>query len=189
MTHHQIHLHSQRLETALEEQRQLAGWRIYVTNTSPGRLSLTQAIAYYRDEWLIERGFHRFKKGSLPALPLGLRIPERIKGLMLLLMVTLQALTLMEFVAAKKLKDQEENLSGLVPGNPKMKTARPSAERILALFSHIHLLVEETEQGTSRRCLEPLSPLQQKVLNLLDVPESIYDLTLYQAREKIKMPA
>ena len=77
---HQIHLSYHRRETAIDEQRRLAGWRIHVTNTPQERLSLPQAIAYYRDEWLLERGFHRFKKGSLPALPLWLRLPERIKG-------------------------------------------------------------------------------------------------------------
>jgi len=36
---------------------------------------------------LVEHGFHRFKKGSLPALPLFLHLDERIQGLMLLLEV------------------------------------------------------------------------------------------------------
>lgn len=69
-------------EMAIEQQYHLAGWRIYVTNVAACRLPLEQAIAYYRDEWLIERGYHRFKKGSLPALPLFIRLPARIVGLM-----------------------------------------------------------------------------------------------------------
>jgi transposase len=186
---HQIHLSSHRLEDPIEEQCQLAGWRIHVTNTPQERLSLPQAIAYYRDEWLLERGFHRFKKGALPALPLWVRLPERIKGLMLLLMVALQALTLMEFVVARELAGREESLAGLVPGNPTLKTTRPSAERILALFSYLHLLVEETEYQTTIRCVESLSPVQQQMLDLLDLPPSIYDLTCHRAREKIKIPA
>ena len=189
VTDHQIHLPYHRLEAAIEEQRQLAGWRIHVTNTVPERLALPQAIAYYRDEWLLERGFHRFKKGSLPALPLWLRLPERIKGLMLLLMVALQLITLMEFVVARELARREESFSGLVPGNPKMKTTHPSAERILALFSYIHLLVEDTQPQTTGRCVESLSLLQQQMLGLLDLPQSIYDLTFHRAREKIKIPA
>lgn len=187
VTEHQIHLSYHRRETAIEEQRRLAGWRIHVTNAVKERLSLPQAIAYYRDEWLLERGFHRFKKGSLPALPLWLRLPERIKGLMLLLMVALQALTLMEFVVARELARRQESLAGLVPGNPNMKTARPSAERILTLFSYIHLLVEESEHQITTRCVESLSPLQQQMLDLLDLPPSIYDLTCHRAREKIKI--
>ena len=189
VTDHQIHLSYHRLEAAIEEQRQLAGWRIHVTNTVQERLSLPQAIAYYRDEWLLERGFHRFKKGSLPALPLWLRLPERIKGLMLLLMVALQLITLMEFVVARELARREESFSGLVPGNPTMKTTRPSAERILALFSYIHLRVEDTPPQTTGRCVESLSSLQQQMLDLLDLPPSIYDLTFHRAREKIKITA
>jgi transposase len=57
-------------ETAIDQYLSLAGWRIYVTNTCTDRMSLNQSTQYYRNEWLVERGFHRFKKGSLPALPL-----------------------------------------------------------------------------------------------------------------------
>ncbi len=49
---------------------QLAGWRIYVTNVRIEQLSLAQAVAYYRDQWQVEHGFHRFKRGQLPALPI-----------------------------------------------------------------------------------------------------------------------
>lgn len=63
----------------------LTGWRIYVTNTDADMMTLNQSSQYYRDEYLVERGFHRFKKGSIPALPVFLQIPERIMGLMLLL--------------------------------------------------------------------------------------------------------
>jgi len=170
----------QRNQTALKEALQLAGWRIYVTNLPTARMSLDQAMDFYRDEWLLERGFHRFKKGSLPVLPLFVRVPERIKGLMILLMVALQVLTLLEFVARRQLADQDECLTGLMPGNPKRKTTRPSAERILAQFIGLHLLIEETETQITGHLVEPLSPLQRRLLALLDIPETVYDLTLNQ---------
>jgi transposase len=69
--------------------------------------------------------------GRIAALPLFLRIPERIKGLMLLLTIALQVLTMMEFVSRKELSKRDETISGLVPGNPKMKTRRPTSERLL----------------------------------------------------------
>ena len=175
-----LHLELQPNETAIEEQRLLAGWRIYVINLPPAGLSLEQAMAYYRDEWLVERGFHRFKKGSLPALPLFLRLDERIRGLMLLLMVTLQALTLLEFVSQRQLKANQETIAGLVPGNPKMKTDHPSAERILAQFEGLHLLIEETETHVNARIIEPLTPVQQRLLALLDIPATIYALNFSQ---------
>lgn len=46
---------------AIAEAEQLAGWRIYVTNVKPEQLSLAQAVAYYRGQWQLENGFHRFK--------------------------------------------------------------------------------------------------------------------------------
>ena len=170
--------------TAIEEQRLLAGWRIYVINLPAASLSLEQAMVYYRDEWLVEHGFHRFKKGSLPALPLFLRLDERIRGLMLLLMVALQALTLLEFVSQSQLKANQETIAGLVPGNPKMKTDHPSAERILAQFEGLHLFIEETETHLNARMIEVLTPVQQHLLALLNIPETIYALNSCQTVQK-----
>ena len=39
----------------------MLGWRVYVTNQVDAQLSLKQAIRAYRDEYLTERGFARFK--------------------------------------------------------------------------------------------------------------------------------
>jgi len=176
----QLHLNFQRDETTIEQQLCLAGWRIYVTGVPVPQMSLNQAIAYYRDEWLVEHGFHRFKKGSLPVLPLFVRLLERIQGLMLLLMVALQALTLLEFVARRELDSRQETIAGLVPGNPKMKTARPTAERLLAQFTNLHLLVEETKTQVTGRLIETLTPLQRRILVLLNVPEAVYDIAFSQ---------
>ena len=65
-----LHLTFERNQSALAQVLTLAGWLLYVTNVSVERLSLSRAIDYYRDQWLVERGYHRFKGGSLPALPL-----------------------------------------------------------------------------------------------------------------------
>ena len=145
-------------------------------------------MSYYRDEWLVEHGFHRFKKGSLPALPLFLRLDERIRGLMLLLMVALQALTLLEFVSQSQLKANQDTIAGLVPGNPKMKTDHPSAERILAQFEGLHLFIDETETHLNVRLIELLSPIQQRLLALLDIPDTIYVLSSSQPIRKFLDP-
>lgn len=166
----------QRNETALALARQLAGWRIHVSNASPQQMDLTASVRYYRDEWLVEYGFHRFKNGSLPALPLYLHLPNRIRGLMLLLLIALQALTLIDFVAQRSLAQENTEIAGLVPGNPKMKTSRPSAERLLAAFDKLHLVITEIDGSISGFLLESLSPLQCFILDLLLVPVSVYDL-------------
>lgn len=181
--HLRLDLHSD--QAAIQEQIDLAGWRIYVTNVPAAQMSLEQAIAYYRDEWLVEHGFHRFKKGSLPALPLLLRLDERIRGLMLLLMIALQVLTLLEFVAQRQLKADHATIAGLVPGNPKMKTDHPSAERILAQFEGLHLYIEETETLLHAKIIERLSPVQQRLLAILGIPQTVYALNFSFPASKI----
>jgi len=171
----QLSLELQIDQPALDEAYQLAGWRVYVTNVSAQGMSLTQATRYYRDEWLVEHGFHRFKGGCLPTLPLFLRLPERIIGLMLLLLVALQALTLLEFVARRNLKAQKEEIARLVPGNPKNKTDRPTAERLLAAFTNLHLVVETGQTEITGYLNESLTPLQKQILTLLNLPETIFD--------------
>lgn len=178
VTEQRLHLHVQRNTEAITRAQTLCGWRIYVTNVPADRMSLAQATVYYRDQWLNERGYHRFKRGSLPALPLWLRIPARIKGLMLVLLVALQALTLMEFVVQRELAHQGDTLAGLVPGNPRMRTARPSAERLLVAFDYLHFLITTSTTHCEGHLVETLSELQRRILALLHLPESIYHLNL-----------
>lgn len=170
-------------EEAIDQFRKLAGWRIFVTNVSEIKMTLNQSAQYYRDEWLVERGFHRFKKGHIPALPLFLRLPERIKGLMLLLTIALQVLTLMEFVSRKELSKKDESISGLVPGNPKMKTNRPTAERLLSQFDNLHLLIEEKGGKISAMMVEGLTVLQKHILSILQLPENIYGLSFKHGKK------
>jgi len=178
----QLTLRFQREDASIEQRLRLAGWRIYVSNMAPSRLSLRQSVRYYREEWRVERGFHRYKEGSLPVLPLFLRVPERIKGLMMLLTVALQAITLLEYVARRELAAHQDELAGLVPGNPKMKTRRPTAERLLAQFTQIHLLIEESDSSISGRMVEALSPIQLRILGLLHIPATVYAIAFSQRK-------
>lgn len=172
-----ITLKMDRNEEAIERFRLLAGWRIFVTNVAASNMTLNQSTQYYRDEWLVERAFHRFKRGHIPALPLFLRLPERIKGLMLLLSIALQVLTLMEFVSQRELAKKDEPISGLVPGNPKMKTKRPTAERLLSQFDNLHLLIDEKGKQVSGVVVESLTTLQKKILSILQLSETIYEIS------------
>ena len=165
-------LHIQQIDYAIREAETLAGWRLYVTNAASTQLSLTQAITYYRDEWLLERGFHRFKRGSLPALPIYFQNQDRIVGLMFLLSIALRVFTLMEFVVRQSLQETGAYLRGIYDGNPKRKTKRPSTEQILKAFCNIsiYFLPDSTMFTT------PLNDLQNTILSLMQMPESLYSL-------------
>jgi len=166
---------------AIEAHQQRMGWRIYVTNADQSRMTLQQSAQYYRDEYTVERGFHRFKQGSLPVLPLFVRIDERIKGLVFLLFIGLQVLTLIDFVARRELEKTGKKIAGLIPGNPKMAVARPTAERLLEAFKGLHLFVEKQGNKIVGYRVEKLSPLQEKILSLLQIPKEIYDLSFSKA--------
>jgi len=176
-TYSQLSYQISREETAIKAHQKLMGWRIMVTNTPKTRMTLQRSVECYRDEYTLERGYHRFKRGSLPVLPLFLRIDERIKGLVFLLFIALQVLTIIDFFAARELAKTGEKIAGLVPGNPKMAVARPTAERLLSAFKGLHLFTEKRGDIIVGYMVEKLSPLQEKILNILQIPTAIYNLS------------
>ena len=167
-----LQLHIQLLDDAIQEAETLAGWRLYVTNADSSQLSLPLAVMYYRDEWLLERGFHRFKRGSLPALPIYFQNQDRITGLMFLLNIALRVFTLMEFVVRLALEQTQQSLAGLYDGNPKRKTARPSAEQMLKAFCHLTLYF----LPDSTIFITPINALQKQILSLMKMSESLYQI-------------
>ncbi|MEP0834403.1 IS1634 family transposase [Microcoleus sp. AS-A8] len=170
--HTTLTLTYQRQETALAEFHTLAGWRLYVTNAPPERLSLEESVFYYRQQWQPERAFHLFKRGRLPALPIYFQDEERIRGLMFLLTLALRVFTLMEYVVRRQLSEQQQSLAGLYDGNPKRTTNRPTAERLLRVFCGVTLYFHR--DGSTE--ISPLNCLQQQILKLMGFGESIYAL-------------
>jgi transposase len=48
-------------EEAFARLQKTFGWRAYMTEAPAEELTLEQAVLAYRDELIIERGFHRLK--------------------------------------------------------------------------------------------------------------------------------
>jgi transposase len=160
-------------ESAVKQQIQLLGWRVYVTNKNQTEFSLKQAVRAYRDEYLMERGFAKLKNFPLSLTPMYLQREDHITGLIRLLSIGLRVLNLLEFQVRHNLEKEKEKLAGLYVGNPKRETARPSAEIILAAFKEITLLLIEVKNEIYAH-LTALSPLQKRILALLGFPLSIY---------------
>jgi transposase len=171
--HLRLVVHFRRCTQAIEDAEALMGWRVYASNTSPKELSLADAIGHYRAQWQPERGFHRFKGGRICALPLYLQDDARIRGLMLLLGIALRVLTLMEFVVRRNLEREHQELAGLYDGNPRRSTSRPSAEKLLSAFKEITLYRHHRQTHLEEE-ITPLSPLQIHILELMDIPQTIY---------------
>jgi transposase len=158
---------------AVQATERTLGWRVYVTNQVADRLSLSQAVLAYREEYVIEQGFHRLKGKPLSVSPMYLRSDDRVKGLIRLLTIGLRVLTLLEFVVRRRLAQEHAVLTGLYTDSPKHATARPTAERLLEAFKDITLTVIHLGEQVHRH-LTPLSDLQQRILALLGLPVDIY---------------
>jgi transposase len=158
---------------ALEAAIARLGWRVYATNQSAAQLPLAQVVLAYRQEYLVERGLGRLKGQPLSLTPMYVERDDHATGLIRLLAIALRVLTLLEFVVRRRLAQAEESLAGLYAGNPKRATAQPTTERLLEAFRGITLsiIVEPHQQ---RRHLTVLSPLQQRILALLDFAPTIY---------------
>jgi transposase len=160
-------------EEAITEALSHLNWRVYATNQEAKHLSLEQAVEVYRDEYLVERNFSRLKGHPLSLTPLYVQRDDHRIGLVRLLTLALRVLTLLEGVARRRLAEQHEELAGLFAGNPKRRTAQPTAERLLEAFSSI-TLTAVSAPGLRKLHVTPLSSLQQQILTLLGFSPAIY---------------
>jgi len=160
-------------EVALEAAIERLGWRVYATNQSSEQLPPTQVVLAYREEYLVERSLGRLKGQPLSLSPLYVERDDHATGLIRLLTIALRVLTLLEFVVRRRLAQDGDLLTGLYAGNPKRATARPTSERLLEAFRGITLTII-VEPHQTRRHLTALSPLQQRILALLECLPTIY---------------
>jgi transposase len=160
-------------EAALEAAVRRLGWRVYGTNQPVESLSLEQAVLAYRNEYQVERSLGRLKGRPLSLTPMYVQRDDHATGLIRLLSIALRVLTLLEFVGRRQLAAEGTRLAGLYAGNPRRETARPTAERLLEAFEDITLTIVKGSQQTARY-VTALSPLQQRILELLGFSSVLY---------------
>jgi transposase len=154
--------------------RQRFGWKAFVTNAAPQRLSLQAAVWCYRHEYRVERLFHRLKS-RVHIAPLFVKRNDHIEGLTYLLTLGVRVLTVMEFVLRRSLQTDHTTLPGLHPENKTRTTDKPTAERILKAFADISLTIIKNATGAViLRRLTPLSGLQENILQRLGLGASLY---------------
>ena len=160
-------------EAALEATIRRLGWRVYGTNQPVASLSLAQAVLAYRSEYQVERSFGRLKGRSLSLTPMYVQRDDHATGLIRLLSIALRVLTLLEFVGRRQLATEGATLAGLYAGNPQRATDHPTAERLLEAFQDITLTIIKRPPQTDRH-MTALSPLQQRILEVLGFSSALY---------------
>jgi transposase len=163
-----------RQEDRIAALRQRCGWKAFVTNAGPERLSLHEAVLCYRHEYRVERIFHRLKS-RLQIAPLFVKLNEQIEGLTYLLTLGVRVLTVTEFVLCRALEQAQASLPGLHPENKQKRTDKPTAERILKAFSGVSLTIITSATGEEiLRRLTPLSGVQEAILQRLELGTNLY---------------
>jgi transposase len=149
------------------------GWKALVTNATPQRRSLADAVLCYRNEYRLERLCNRLKS-RVHIAPLFVTRDDQIEGLTYLLTLGVRVFTVREFVLRRSLQHEQAHLPGLHPENGKKMTNTPTAERLLKAFSAVSLTIIQTAAGEEiRRWLTPLSALQQAILSRLGLATSL----------------
>jgi len=162
-----------RQEAALVAHQKTLGWRVYVSDAPATQLNLKQAVLIYRDEWIIEHGFHRLKGVPLSLDPLFVKNDDQVVGLTNLLSLAVRMLTLIEFVVRRNLKQNNEKLTGLIENNPKKGIDNPTTERLLKAFNEITLTTVHLPDRLIQY-ITPLTTLQTRILELLGLSAAVY---------------
>jgi transposase len=162
----------QRNAVAIAQHLATLGWRAYGTNAPSTRLSFEKAILEYRNEFCVERVFGRFKGEQLAIAPLFVKRDDQVVGLTRLLSLAVRVLTLMEFVVRRALAEQQRVLAGLYLDSSRKTTAKPTAERLLRVFSHIKLITIAFPESVVHQ-VTGFSAVHQEIIDLLGFPSDL----------------
>ncbi len=122
------------------------------TNLPSKRCPTAKALSTYKEQSQVERRFHHFK-GPLAVAPMFLEKPERMAGLLCVLVWALMVMALMERQTRRNLKGKP--LYGLYPEN--RPSPAPTGPAILKCFSTLCIVIVKEHGKTSRRLADARS--------------------------------
>lgn len=158
-------------EKELQQWKDLEGVYVLKTNRSRSRYPVVEVVRTYKEQTHVERRISHIK-GPLAVTPAFLENPQRIAGLLAVVVWALLMLSLLERQVRRRAGGKP--LFGLYPeGRP---CQAPSGPTILSCFSTLCVVVFLSRRSP-RRQLAQLTSLQRYLLDLLDVLET--DLHCY----------
>ena len=167
-------------EAQIEARKREMGWQVYGTNAPA--LALAPVVWAYRGQYRIEDDWARLKGRPLGLTPVYLQDEQRIQGLVYLLSLALRVLTLVEWAARERLRQERAKLQGVYAGQPGRKTDRPSAELLLGVLKTVSISVIEV-RGQIHALLSPLTEVQKRLLELWDLPPDLYEKVAHRFPE------
>jgi transposase len=148
----------------LAEWELLEGVFVLKTNLTERGNPLAKVLSKYKEQNQVERRIHHLK-GPLAVAPMFLKNPERIAGLMYILIWALMVLALMERQVRRSLDGKP--LYGLYPEN--RPSPAPTGPALLDCFSTLCIVIV-IDHGTTSRRLAQATGIQRELLRLLGIP-------------------
>ena len=149
---------------ALAERQLLEGVYVLKTNLPKRGHALAKTLAKYKEQIQVERRIHHLK-GPLAVAPMFLKNPERIAGLLCILIWALMVLALLERQVRRSLKGKP--LYGLYPEN--RPSPAPTGPALMECFRTLCMVIMIDHGSMQRRLAQP-TDIQQKLLRLLGIP-------------------
>ncbi len=165
--HYRLKLDVEQNHTAIERAKVEAGCFVLLSNVpSEGEKKKDGAdlLSCYKQQHHVERNFG-FLKDPLIVNDLFLKKPSRIEALGLILILALMLWRLVEYLLRERIEQNNEEVEGW----DKRSTTRPTTFMMATKFNILTVKV-----GDERMLGRPLSPAQQKYLQLLDMNEDIF---------------
>lgn len=142
-----------------------------ITNIEAGDLSMSKVLEKYKFQPYIEKRHQQFKS-VFEAAPVFLKLPHRIEALMFVYFIVLTLNALIERELRLAMTKEGIGSLPLYPENRRCKY--PTTTRIIDLFSNLrrHILFDG---GKEIKCFyDPISKLQEQVLDLFNVSKDNY---------------
>lgn len=151
----------------LARAQQLEGVFLLKTNLTRKALPLAETLATYKEQSQVERRFHHVK-GPLAVAPMFLEKPERMAGLLGVVVWSLMILALMERQVRQKLNGKP--MHGLYPEN--RPSPAPTGVSVLQAFSLLCIVIVTHNGKTTRRLAEP-NEVHRRLLQLLGISPGV----------------
>jgi transposase len=149
---------------AVERWEQLEGAYVLKTDYPIRQYPTASILAEYKSQICVEQRIH-YMKGPLAVTPMFLEKPERIAGLLCIVVWALVVLSLMERQVRRSLEGKP--MYGLYPEN--RPSPAPTGPAILNAFSTLCIVIVKRD-ATQDRQLAELTPVQEKLIKLLGIP-------------------
>ena len=158
---YQIVANSQENKDTINQQKEKKGHYIIGGNTDPQELSHHEVIDAYKKQYHVERGFRFLKDPLFFTSSLFVKRPDRMMGLLMVMLLSLLVYGIAERRMRANLKTQNETL----PDQLRQTTQMPTLRWVFQLLEGINH-IKITLQNKVYQLFEGITELRQKIVGL-----------------------